>query len=520
MADARTADKIPAGQASRRPIVLAALMLSNLLAAMDGTIVATTIPAIVRDLGGFSIYTWIFSAYLLTQTVAVSFCGRLADRYGRKPTLLAGLVTFLAGSALCALAPSMPLLIVARVVQGVGAGLLQPAATIITGDLYRVEERARVQGWLASVWGFASLAGPLIGGLFSRPDSWPWIFWINIPIGLVALLFAVRFFKEDIDRPRERPPLDVAGGGFLVLASVFLLLGLQAGASQGWTSVASVGAAVGFAVFTVGFGFIERRAAEPALPMWTLTDRLFLGSNTSAAMVGVCTIGASTFLPTFGQYVLGLSPLSAGFLVGALSIGWPLSAAFAGLLYLRFGFRNVALAGAVVVVAAMAALVTIGTETPIALVALYSFGLGIGLGLLSTAMLVGAQSAVGWERRGIVTGTNVFFRMMGGAAGAAVFGAVSNTVLRQRLLHAPAALHGALPTSVNAITGRLESAAEHAGTASPVARYLVDALRDSTVTVFWVILGVCVGGTVIMLAIPRGDRPESANAPRPGGTPR
>lgn len=509
MAETDVAEAEPSVAQPRRRAVLAGLVLCSLLAALDGTIVATAAPAIVRNLGGFSLFTWIFSTYLLAQTAVIPLGGRLADRFGRRATLTVGMSVFMAGSALCGLAPGIVALVIFRFVQGVGAGLVQPTATTITGDIYSVRERARVQGWLASVWGLSSLAGPALGGVLSTGAQWRWIFLINLPVGMIALLMVLCFLRETRSRSRG-PRLDVAGSVLLVAGIGLLLLGVQAAGLDGWTpaTVAQSGAG---AVLLLGFALAERRAAEPVLPLWVLVRGEFVSSNVSAAVVGVVTIGVSGFLPTYSQDVLGIGAALAGAVVGAMSLGWPLMAAFSGMLYLRIGFLRAGLLGAAVVAAGCVWLVVLTTHvTSTGLLAAASFVLGIGLGLLSTAMLVGAQAAVGRDRRGVATGANVFFRMLGGTVAAAVFGAWFDGSIRARAASAPPSVRALAPGgTVDELTSLLNSRIADA------AQYARGALREAVHGVLVAMLITATAGLVLMALTWRSARSAPRRDERP-----
>jgi EmrB/QacA subfamily drug resistance transporter len=400
-------------------------MFSTALVAIDATILATAVPAVVADLGGFSQFPWLFSAYLLAQTVSVPIYGKLADLFGRKPVMLAGIALFVAGSVLCGVAWNMPALIVFRALQGLGAGAIFPMTMTIVGDLYSLRERPIVMGYTASIWGMSSVVGPALGGLFADYLTWRWIFFVNIPIGIAAAVMLWRRFDERVERRRHR--IDYTGAGLLAVGGSLLILGLlEGGIAWAWDSPTSVGVLGAAAVLLLAFGIVERRAAEPILPLWIFGHRILAGTNAASLVVGVLLIGLVSYVPVYAQGVLGSSALVAGFAVAAMTIGWPISAALSGRLYLRIGFRDTGFIGAALLVLGSGLLLTVGVDSSVLSLAGASFLVGLGLGLIASPTLVAAQSAVGWDVRGVVTGTNLFARSVGMAVGIAAFGAIAN----------------------------------------------------------------------------------------------
>ena len=403
-------------------------MLSTALVAIDATVIATAVPSIVANLGGFAQFPWLFSVYLLAQAVTVPVYGKLADVFGRKPVMLFGIGLFLLGSVLCGAAWSMGALIAFRAVQGLGAGAVQPMSMTIVGDLYSLQERAKVQGYIASVWGISSVVGPTLGGVFSEYVSWRWIFFVNIPLCLIAAATIGLRFSERIER--RRPTIDYAGAGVLTVALTLLILGLlEGGQAWAWGSPQGVAVLTAGAVLLGVFVVIERRATDPVVPLQLLRNRLVVATSLVAACVGAVLIGLTSYVPTFVQDVLGTGPLVAGFALAALTLGWPLSASQSGRLYLRIGFRSTALIGAAVVVLGSALLLLLGGSSSVLQVGATSFVIGLGMGFAAAPTLIAAQSAVGWQQRGVVTGTNMFFRSAGSAVGVAVFGAIVNATL-------------------------------------------------------------------------------------------
>ncbi|QAY71934.1 MFS transporter [Xylanimonas protaetiae] len=404
-------------------------MLSTALVALDATIIATASSTIARELGSFNQLPWLFSSYLLAQAVSTPVYGRLADIVGRKRLMLVGIGLFFVGSAVAGAAPTMGMLIAGRAIQGLGAGAVMPVSMTITSDIYTLEERAQTQGYLASVWGISSVVGPTLGGVFSQFVSWRWIFWVNLPLAVVAAVtLAVRYRESQQSSHRE--PIDYLGAVLLSGGSTLLLLGLS---ETAWPWYA--GAAVLLAAFVVR----SRTTRFPILDLTILRRRVIGASTTVSLLVGVVVVGLSTYVPIYAQEVLGFGALLAGFALAALTIGWPISASQAGKVYLRLGFRVTAVIGSTLVLAGSALTLLLGPTTPLVLVAVFCFVIGAGMGLTAVPTLIAAQAAAGPTERGAVTGTNMFARSIGSAVGVAVLGAIVNS---HAVLGADGAPHG------------------------------------------------------------------------------
>lgn len=400
-------------------------MLSTGLVAIDSTILATAVPAVVADLGGFSQFPWLFSIYLLAQAISVPLYGKFADIVGRKPMMLLGVAVFLVSSALCGAAWSMLSLIVFRALQGLGAGAVLPIGQTIIGDIYTLAERGRVIGYLASVWAIASVVGPALGGVFSDYVSWRWIFFINIPLAILAMAMLQRGFTERVERTVHS--IDYAGAVLLAAGGSLLILGLLAGGVDwAWGSPTSIAVLTGAVVLLAVFGLVERRAKEAILPLWIFRRRVLIGSNASTLCVGVLLIGLTSYVPLYAQNVLGTSALVAGFAVAALTLGWPVSATLSSRVYLRVGFRNTALLGAALAIAGAAVLIAVTPASSVLQLAGACWVIGAGLGFISAPALVSAQASADWQTRGVVTGATLFARSVGSAIGIAMFGAIVN----------------------------------------------------------------------------------------------
>lgn len=410
--------------------MLAALMLSTGLIAIDATILATAVPSIVRDLGSYQQFPWLFSVYLLAQAVSVPIYSRFADTVGRKPIILLGIALFLLGSVLCGFAWSMPALIAFRVIQGLGAGAVAPMAMTIVGDIYTVAERAKVQGYIASVWAVSSVVGPALGGLFAQLDAWRWIFWINVPLCLIAGWVLVRRYREQKQTRSHR--IDYVGAVLLTVGLTGLILGmLEGGNAWEWVSLPSLLCFGVGAVALLAFGVVERRVPEPIVDLRLITRPLILSTTVVSLGVGALLTGVTSFAPTYLEGSLGIAPLLSGLAVAAITLGWPIAAANVGRLYLRIGFRRTTLIGMSVASTAAILLAVVSPWPNPVVLASVAFLLGFGLGWTAAPTLIAAQSSVGWGERGAVTGMNAFARSAGSAVGVAVFGAISNAVIAQ-----------------------------------------------------------------------------------------
>src|SRR4051812_10944151 len=367
-------------------------MMATGLIAIDATILATAVPSVVKDLGGFTSFPWLFSVYLLAQAVSVPLYSKLADQVGRKPMLLTGFALFFVGSVLCGFAPSMLLLIIFRAVQGLGAGAILPISITVAGDIYTVAERAKAQGYLASVWAISSVVGPALGGVFSQFVSWRWIFFVNIPLCLIAGWRLTRSFHEKIERRRHR--IDYAGAVLLTIGLTALIMAvLEGGQAWDWNSVPSFAAFTVGAVAMVAFVLVERRAAEPIIPLGIFSRRLILTTTLISLGVGAILIGLTSYVPTYLESTLGVVPIVSGLAVAALTLGWPISAALAGRLYLRIGFRSTVLIGIAITVIGAVAITLIAPNPNTILVAVACFVIGFGLGWVAAPSLIAAQSS-------------------------------------------------------------------------------------------------------------------------------
>ncbi len=485
-------------QAMKRKWILVALMFTIMLAAMDTTIVATAIPQIVGDLGGFTLFSWVFSIYLLAQTVTIPIYGKLADIFGRKPVLIFGMLLFLISSTASAFSWNMMSLIIFRGIQGLGAGSINATVSTIAGDIYSIKERARIQGWLSSVWGMAAIVGPTLGGAFAEYASWRWIFLINLPIGIVAISLLLIYLKEDIKKHEHH--IDIKGGILMLVAgSVLLFTLMEGGQSWPWLSLPSLGMillSIGLIYLTIQ---VERKSKEAIMPLWVWRHKILLGANLAVIGLGAIMIGPNMYLPVYAQSVLGLGAIAAGLILASSSLGWPTASSLSGLLYLKIGFRNTAIIGTVFIIFACIGFLMLPYDTPIWLLVADQVMIGAGFGLLSTPTLVGIQSIVPWEQRGVITGSNMFSRYLGQSIGAAILGGIFNSSIGSTLSQAPDQLADKLPQKVNNVIETLQSRT----TSADVENYLQHAFYSATHQVYIVMALIAVLALFVLLMQPR-----------------
>lgn len=472
---------------THRPLTTVALALSLFMAALEVTVVSTAMPTVVGELGGIQSYAWVFTAYMLSSTITVPIYGKLADLYGRKPILLFGIGLFLAGSIASGLASSMGMLIAFRTLQGLGAGAIQPVALTIIGDLYTMEERARVQGAFSAVWGVAGLVGPVTGGLIVKYLSWHWIFFINVPVGMLTFALIVAFFHERVQHKPQQ--LDYAGAGLLCAGVVALLFGVQGIGANMWALPVAL-------VLLVAFVQVERRAAAPVIPLTLFKYPAIAISSVAGALFSAAMFGATTYVPLYVQAVLGGSPTVAGGMITPMIVGWPLAALFAGKLLLRTGFRPLIVGGlGLTVVGTTLMALLLKQDAPLFALQVAMALFGVGLGFASTALLIAVQTSVGWELRGVATASNMFFRTIGCVLGVGLMGGV----MVSRLLEDPT-----IPIeAANALLGPERG---HSAIPEAMLKSLSGALTSGLTINFWLICLFTVGAFVAGLFFPRVQR--------------
>jgi EmrB/QacA subfamily drug resistance transporter len=428
--------------------VFAALMLGMFLAALDQTIVSTALPTIVGDLGGLNHLSWVVTSYLLASTVSTPIYGKLGDMYGRKPVFLAAIVIFLAGSMLAGLSQTMAELIGFRFLQGAGAGGLMVSAQAIIADIVPPRQRGRYMGLIGSVFAVASVAGPLLGGFFVDQISWRWVFYVNLPVGVLAILIVI--FKLHLHTPQTRHRIDYAGATLLTGGvGALILLTTWGGTEYAWSSSLILGLGVAGVVLLAAFLWQERRALEPIVPLALFRSSVFNVSSAMGATIGMAMFGAIIFIPLYLQLVYGVSATQSGLRMLPLMIGLLVAAISSGRAISRIGrYKAFPIAGTGTLVVGMFLLSRLGVGTAPWLASVYMLVVGVGIGLVMQVLVLVVQNDARPENIGVATSTATFFRSMGGSFGVAVFGAIFAARLAGQLAHFPKSVVDRLGTGV------------------------------------------------------------------------
>ena len=439
------------GKVNRRLITIAAFA-ATFLVSLDTAVMATAMPTVVTQLGGLANYAWVFSAYLLASTVTVPVYGKLADLFGRKRVFIGSTLIFLVASMLCGLSQDMTQLILFRVIQGIGAGGIQPSTQTILGDIYTLPERARIAGLFSAIWGISGLLGPTIGGLLTEHVTWRAVFYVNAPICIVAMVLVWYFFHENVTHRSGR--LDYAGAILLSLGVTALLLALQGDLDLGAFVVPAAVLYGGTVLALVAFARAERAHPDALVPLGIFKNRVIFACTLAAAFGGAVWYGLLAFVPPYLQALQGATPVLAGLVVGVTDAGWTVASTTMGRTVMRVGLRPPALIGALLAALGFAVFrfvpIGVGLWMPAAL----DVEIGLGLGGFLPLTTIAAQNAVGWRQRGVVTCMSSFARTIGGSIGVAVAGVVFSSGIRD------AARSGVDPNLLLSSAGRLQIAPE------------------------------------------------------------
>ncbi|WP_202077622.1 MDR family MFS transporter [Caldalkalibacillus salinus] len=417
---------------TRRGFVIAGLLAGMLMAGMDGTVVATALPTIISDLGGLDLFVWVTSAYMVMMMASTPIFGKLSDMYGRKLFFMIGLALFLAGSILCGMAGSMIQLIIYRGIQGIGGGALMPIAFTIVADLFPVEKRGKMMGIVGAIFGISSIFGPLLGALVTEAIGWRWVFFINLPIGLLSFLLTFLCYRESMERVKQK--IDGWGAVTLVLSVVALMLALQLGGDvYAWASPFIIGLFTLFAVFLTLFLWIENKTADPILSFDMFKDRLFASSCAAALFVGAAYISAITYIPMFVQGVFGGSATQAGYILTPMMLGSVFGSQAGGFLTTKLSYKQIMLLASAFFVPGILLLSTLDVETARYWVTIYMALTGFGAGFSFSVLSMAAMHNFDYRRRGSASATNRFAINLGMTLGITVFGIVQRTGFEREL---------------------------------------------------------------------------------------
>jgi EmrB/QacA subfamily drug resistance transporter len=480
---------------SRRELLVAfsGMMLATLLAALDQTIVATALPRMVGDLGGFERLSWVVTGYLIAATVTIPLYGKLSDLYGRRRLMAVSIAIFVAGSLLCGLAQTMNQLVAARVLQGIGAGGLIPLSQAAIADLFPPRERGRYLGYIGAMWAIAAVAGPLLGGILTDHASWRWIFWVNLPLGGLALAVVLRNMR--VHSERREHSIDWLGAVVLTAGVTGLLLACAwGGTTFPWGSAEVLGTGLGGLALVAAFVPIERRASEPLLGLRLFRERNLGISTGGSLVIGMVLFGVTVYVPVYVQSVLGVSATSSGVILMPMVLTWVVVVFGVGHAIARTGrYKVFPLAGSLIVVAGVVALTQIGTETSRVFVGAALGLLGVGMGISLQPYLIAGQNDVAPGDVGVATAGMQFARSMGGSLAVAALGAVlANRVTAE------------LTERFGAAAGRVDVERLLQGDAripEPLLAGARGALADATSLLFVVLLGLALAGVALALAL-------------------
>jgi EmrB/QacA subfamily drug resistance transporter len=486
----------PALAVPRRGLVLMAALMAIFMPAVESSIVATALPTIIGHLGGFHLFSWVFAVPFLTMAVTIPLYGRLADIYGRRRVFFTGTAIFLIGTTLCGFARSMELLILFRAIQGIGSGAIQPVAMTIIGDVYSPAERARIQGAMSAVWGFAAVIGPAVSAFLVETVHWSVVFWVNLPIGFLSIAMFALFLGEQVERRPHR--IDWLGGALLMVGVGALMLALVQALTLDGVAIAAL-VAIGGGTLT-WLVLHERRVREPMLPVRLWRQRVLALCNLGGFGASATYMAVSALLPTYVQGAMGYSAGVSGFVVGTASVSWMVASIVAGRLMVHTSYRLTFVIGSASLIAGSALLVMLDAASGVGWAVAGSLLIGNGMGFCNTTFIVAIQGTVGWRERGVATGSQMFMRMIGMSVGAALFGAMVNF-----------GVHRQLPGVGDSVNRLLLPEARANLDPDQIAR-LADAIADAAQQAFLVAALIAAGTLLLVVAFPRGLNPTRSEA--------
>ncbi|MGI8640094.1 MAG: MDR family MFS transporter [Pyrinomonadaceae bacterium] len=487
----------------RRWAVTVGVMTGMFIAALEATVVGTAMPTVIASLGGLNHYSWVFSAYLVTSTVTVPVWGKLSDIYGRRLLYQIGIAIFLLGSVLSGMSDTMTQLIIFRAIQGLGAGALVPLAMTIIGDIFTLEERAKMQAYFSGVWGLSSVVGPIVGGFITDRISWRWVFYINVPVGIIAALIIGIALKEP--KLTEKPKIDYAGAGILMLAISLLMLALVEGSASVATflSLENILLIIASIILLLLFAWIEKRASDPIIPFNLFKNRTVSVAIGAGFLGGVAMFGAISFIPLFAQGALGSTATEAGSLLTPLMLSWVLMSVIGGRVLLKVGFRTITIIGFIVLTAGFIFLSMFQRDTARIWLYVDLVLIGAGLGLTMLTLLIAVQQAVERTKLGVATSLNQFSRAIGGAFGVAIMGAFLTAGLATQLNQAAQSGNNSLTVEQAAAFAANPNALidppAKAGLSPETLDVLQQAMAVSVHKVFWV--GAILSALALLVAL-------------------
>ncbi|MFC4617576.1 MDR family MFS transporter [Camelliibacillus cellulosilyticus] len=477
-----------------------AMMVSTFLAAIEGTIVSTAMPIITGELQGIKLMNWVFSVFLLLSAVTVPIFGKLSDLFGRKKIFLVGTIVFMVGSGLCGLSQTMEQLIIFRVVQGIGAGALLPVTATIVADIYPYEKRAQMMGYLSLVWGVAGVFGPLVGGFFVDQLTWRWIFYMNVPFGLITIFMVIMFFKEELEIAKKR--IDYLGAVTFSIGTFLLLFAFQIGGEKNEWLTPTVGLLIFGALVIIGlFLYIETKVKEPLIPLSLFKIRSISVGNTIGFFMSAVLIGIMVYIPMWVQGVLGYGATVSGLILAPMSVLWTVGSFLSGKMLLKSGVKLTNIVGIALFLITALWLAAVHIATPQTVFYFISALQGIAFGLIMTSTTVTVQSAVGWSERGVATASNTFFRNLGQTIGVALLGTFFNAKIAASLrANGGAKTHQ--EDALNQLLNPQSAAGLSAGTRESLRHVLVGGIHG----VFIILFAITVVALALAFALPKKEQ--------------